>query len=371
MRILTALALLAAASARRMVGYLEDCAGVHEAIPAATGCFLALDEAEAARYRFALLEEDGRIGIDQWNLDRIDQPDLPLDNAPFTPLHTGRGVRIYVIDTGLYAGHSQFGGRARSVSVIPGPVTGDDHGHGTHCAATAAGRSYGVARDAELVGVKVLDRSGSGSFSDVIRGVTWAVQDCGGAACVLSMSLGGGVSKVVDRAVRQAAARGMVVAVAAGNSRSDACRTSPASSGGNGRRTGVLTVGSTDPEDNLSYFSNHGRCVDLLAPGRNVLSAWIGAPGASRVLSGTSMATPAVAGVLAALLQKHALDKKRALDDLFAMATRGRIANVPRDTPNLLLTYAERGDACGRRTRRRGCRRDPECSWSNGQCIRH
>lgn len=373
--------------ARRWVGLVENCnlANIHgstdfKATEMDNGnCLLTFEasDEEAGRLRkgFEILEEDKHMGIEQtplsWGLDRIDQRSLPLDNRPFSITHHGKGVPIYIIDTGIYAEHSAFKGReVRQKSFVSGESTGDQNGHGTHCSGTALGTAFGVAREASIISVKVLNRFGSGSFSAVAKGVDFAVKDAAGSG-VISLSLGGYKSAIVDKAVRQASKRGMIVVIAAGNSRTDACSTSPAGMGGNGRSNGVITVGSTTIEDRFSPFSNYGKCVDILAPGSNINSAWIGSPGATRVLSGTSMSAPHVAGLAASLLEKHSGDKKAVLADLFGGAVERAISSVPARTPNLLLNllFSEKPSACEKRTRRRGCIRDPSCVWHDGTCY--
>lgn len=278
-----------------------------------------------------------------WGLNRIDQPDLPLSGTSFRTGPTGAGVNVYVIDTGINPTHEQFGGRASIGGDFVGESNLDDgHGHGTHCAGTAVGASSGVARDANVIGVKVLSSRGAGSSSGVAKGVQWAIdnqrKNFGNQAAVLSMSLGGKKNTHVNLAVTQAYAAGHIVVVAAGNDNDDACNYSPASTGGYGRFGGVITVGSSDIRDNRSGFSNHGECVDIYAPGSGILSSWVGGNAAYKSISGTSMATPHVAGVAATMLQKHNFDRNAAQKELLGISAVGKLSNLLSVNNELLQT---------------------------------
>lgn len=270
----------------------------------------------------------------QWNLDRADQSDLPLDGEPYMPVIDGTGQCVYLIDTGIYPDHSDFEGRASfGADFINEDEPKDLNGHGTHVASTATGIKYGIAPGTtHVVGVKVLGASGSGSSAGVIKGIQWAVADANKnkkMTCVLSLSLGGGPNTALDKAAVDAAKQHFVV-VAAGNSNEDACNTSPARSSGK-----VITVGSTTKSDSRSSFSNYGKCVDIFAPGSSIMAASVGGPSKTAVLSGTSMATPYIAGLALQALQKNDNNYMTAYDDLFASAVSGRVTDVM-GTVNLL-----------------------------------
>lgn len=254
-------------------------------------------EALSQDFRVKFVEEDGIVTADvtqsnpPWGLDRIDQRNRPL-SATYTYNWTGSGVRAYVIDTGIRTTHTQFGGRASNVFDAFGGSGADCHGHGTHVSGTIGGSTYGVAKSAMLRGVRVLDCNGSGSNSGVIAGVDWVTNNHINPA-VANMSLGGGISSALDTAVNNLANSGVPIAVAAGNSNVDACNTSPA------RAANAITVGSTTTTDARSSFSNFGACLDIFAPGSGILSSWFSSDTATATLSGTSMASPHVAGVAA------------------------------------------------------------------------
>lgn len=237
-----------------------------------------------------------------WGLDRIDQRDLPLNNT-YVYNFTGAGVHAYIIDTGIRSTHLEFTGRVgNGRDEIDNDFVPDDcHGHGTHVSGTVGGSTYGVAKAVTLHGVRVLDCGGSGSNSGVIAGVDWVTVNRITPA-VANMSLGGGFSQALNDAVTSSMAAGVSYGLAAGNGYSDACDGSPASTG-----DPALTVGATDITDTEAAFSDRGECVDIWAPGVNILSAWSTADNATNTISGTSMATPHTVGVAALYRSAHPL----------------------------------------------------------------
>lgn len=324
---------------------------------------------------FDEIEEDVIVktgaGPKSWGLDRIDQGRLPLDNAPFEQAYTGKGVDVYITDTGIFTEHSDFNGRHIAVKDFVGEE-GDPNGHGTHVSGTALGRTYGVAPEASLIMVKVFDKTGSGYISVIIKAVNWAVERAKGTKKkgVLSMSLGGSRNNAFNKVVSGASDAGLIVVVAAGNQNSDACNKSPASAGGNGDKGGVITVGSTTKYDSRSYFSNYGPCVDFFAPGSDIVSASNRYPTGGRILSGTSMATPHVAGVAALLLEKHDHDKSKAVEELFSILEENVIGGIPSATPNLFLQTPDSSNSCSIIRRRHRCRHVKECRWVRNEETR-
>src|SRR5688572_25251604 len=253
-----------------------------------------------------LVEENGivRASATQsnptWGLDRIDQRDLPL-SASYTYDTTASNVNAYIIDTGILTTHTQFGGRAiHGTDTVDGDSNATDcNGHGTHVAGTVGGSTYGVAKGVTLVAVRVLNCQGSGTNSGVVAGIDWATADHqAGQPAVANMSLGGGASTATDDAVQRAINDGITMAVAAGNENQNACNVSPA------RAPNAITVGSTTSTDARSSFSNWGTCLDIFAPGSSITSAWYTSTTATNTISGTSMATPHVAGVAALYLSQ-------------------------------------------------------------------
>ena len=233
---------------------------------------------------------------DPWGLDRINQRNLPLDKS-YTYTYTGSGVRAYIIDTGIDASHAQFEGRASNVYDALGGNGNDCNGHGTHVAGTVGGKTYGVAKQAQLRGVRVLDCAGSGSTSGIISAVDWVRTNRINPA-VANMSLGGGYSATLNTAVNNLSNSGVFIAVAAGNENQNACNVSPASA------SAAMTTAATTRTDYKASYSNYGSCVDIHAPGSAIKSAWIGSGTTeTNTISGTSMASPHVAGVSA--LVKH------------------------------------------------------------------
>ncbi|KAJ3364841.1 serine protease [Allomyces javanicus] len=275
-----------------------------------------------------------------WGLSRISHRARP-DPAHYKEYphaaDAGEGVTAYVVDTGVFVDHVEFEGRAEWGATIPDDASDTDgNGHGTHCAGTIAGKTYGVSKNAKIVAVKVLGDNGSGSMSDVVKGVEFTVTHHHQRAkkakngkkpkSVANMSLGGGKSRMLDRAVDAAVDAGVHFAVAAGNDARNACNYSPAAS------ANAVTVGASAIDDKLAYFSNYGKCVDVIAPGKDILSTWIGSKTATNIISGTSMASPHTAGLLAYLLSQNP-DKDftgQELKDLvIELSTKNAIKGLP------------------------------------------
>ncbi|XP_072030320.1 aqualysin-1-like [Amphiura filiformis] len=277
--------------------------------------------------------EDGVVYTQQvasWGLDRVDQRYLPLDNI-FTPPRTGSGTTIYVIDTGILHSHKDFGGRVTNLyDFEPGNNGADCNGHGTHCAGTAAGSTFGVAKGADIKSVRFMGCTGSGLWTDMLDGLDLVVADITPTMQkVASMSVGGGKNPFVDQYVADAIAAGVVVSAAAGNSNANACNYSP---------SGVLTaitVGATDDNDKRASYSNYGNCVDVFAPGTSIVSTWIDSDTSTYTLSGTSMACPHVSGA-AALLLERGVAPSNVPDEMVATAT-GVVTNPGSGSPNLML----------------------------------
>lgn len=278
-----------------------------------------------------------------WGIDRIDQRNLPLDNNYHTD-YDGSGVTAFVIDTGVLNTHNEFGGRASSgYDFIDNDYDATDcNGHGTHVAGTIGGSTYGVAKNVNVVGVRVLNCSGSGSNSGVIAGINWVKNNASGPA-VANMSLGGGASQATDDAVNAAVAAGITFVVAAGNDNSNACNYSPA------RAADAITVGSTTSNDSRSSFSNYGTCLDIYAPGSSITSSWYTSNSATNTISGTSMASPHVAGVAALYLDENPnLSPAQVTNLLKTRATADKVTDAKTGSPNkLLFSLANDDGGCG------------------------
>jgi subtilisin family serine protease len=275
-----------------------------------------------------------------WGIDRIDQRNLPLSTT-FTYLNTGVGVRAYVIDTGILLTHTQFVGRVSTGydAVTAGGNANDCNGHGTHVAGTVGGTVHGVAKGVSLVAVRVLGCNGSGTNAGVIAGVDWVANNHVKPA-VANMSLGGGASSTLDTAVKNAIAKGVTFAVAAGNGNflgiaANACNYSPA------RVPEAITVGATTSTDAKASYSNYGTCVDIFAPGSSITSAWYTGTTATNTISGTSMASPHVAGVAALYLQSNPTATPAGVASaLITNSTPGKVTSPGTGSPNRLLFTA-------------------------------
>ncbi|MFY1637558.1 S8 family serine peptidase [Solwaraspora sp. WMMB335] len=265
-----------------------------------------------------------------WGLDRIDQRYLPLDLS-YTYPNTAPRVTAYIIDTGIRFDHTDLYPRATPGFDAFGGTAADCNGHGTHVAGTVGGTRFGVAKEVQLVAVRVLNCSGSGTLASVIAGVDWVTANARKPA-VANMSLGGGASATLDSAVSNSIASGITYAVAAGNSNADACGFSPA------RVPTAITVGATDRNDNRAPYSNWGRCLDLFAPGSAITSAWHTSPTATNTINGTSMASPHVAGAAAMVLYAYpSYTPAQVTAFLLRIATPDVVINPGTGSPNLLL----------------------------------
>ena len=304
-----------------------------------------LSEAQVARLRadpdVTLVEPDLPMeAIDTqssatWGLDRVDQRNLPLSGT-YSYDGTAPSVTAYVIDTGIRTDHTQFGGRASKGFDAFGGSGEDCNGHGTHVAGTIGGATHGVAKQVKLVAVRVLNCRGSGTTSGVIAGVDWVTANATKPA-VANMSLGGGASSALDQAVTSSISSGITYAVAAGNSSANACSYSPA------RAAAALTVGATTSSDARASYSNYGSCLDLFAPGSSITSAWSTSTTATNTISGTSMASPHVAGVAALVLDDQGgLAPAQVGSAITGAATTGKVSSAGSGSPNRLL-YSDPG----------------------------
>ncbi|MFC5287095.1 S8 family peptidase [Actinokineospora guangxiensis] len=290
----------------------------------------------AADPAVAYVQQDGIATIQEtqqnptWGLDRVDQRTLPLSRS-YTYANDGSAVTAYILDTGINMRHADFEGRATSGrDFIDNDADASDcQGHGTHVAGTVGSKTWGVAKKVKLVSVRVLNCQGSGQYSQIISGIDWVAQNARKPA-VANLSLGGGADTSVDNAIKRLVASGVTAAVAAGNDNRDACNTSPA------RVPEAITVNSTDSSDNRSSFSNYGRCTDIFAPGTSITSTTQN--GGSGSMSGTSMATPHVAGAVALYLHANpSASPSAVVNALVGNATSNAVRNPGTGSPNKLL----------------------------------
>ncbi|KAK3830643.1 MAG: cuticle-degrading serine protease [Linnemannia gamsii] len=288
----------------------------------------------------AYIEQDAIITIKgsqasppSWGLTRVGEEKLDLTKPYSYPDVAGEGVTAFVVDTGVFANHTDFGGRATfGANFIQGSEDTDENGHGTHVAGTIGGTTYGVAKKVKIVGVKVLDAEGSGATSGVVAGMDYVVENAVAGKSVVNMSLGGSKSKAIDDAAARLFAKNIPLIAAAGNEASDACEGSPSGA------KDVLTVGATDKTDAPADFTNFGSCVEIFGPGVEITSAWIGGASAKKTISGTSMATPHVVGVAALYISQGGLDTAQAVfDKLTSTGVKDVVKGNLNGSPNLLV----------------------------------
>jgi len=298
--------------------------------------------------RIAYIEENAHVSIKQvtqnnatWGLDRVDQRDRPL-NGTYVYDNSASNVRAYIIDTGILASHNEFGGRVLSgfTAINDGRGSNDCNGHGTHVAGTVGASTWGLAKQVRLVPVRVLGCNGSGTSAGVIDGMDWVAANAVLPA-VANMSLGGGASNATDSAVANMRNAGVTVVVAAGNENQDACNVSPA------RAAASYTVGSTTSSDTRSSFSNFGSCVDIFAPGSSITSTWSTSNSATNTISGTSMASPHVAGAAALYLSANPGASPAQVENFLTNnASANKLSSINTGSPNLLL-YSRLGGGGG------------------------
>jgi subtilisin family serine protease len=295
---------------------------------------LASDEVDYVEQDAIITLSGSQSSPPSWGLTRVSQVNLALTQPYLYNDAAGSGVTAYVIDTGVYTAHTDFGGRATfGANFITGSANTDENGHGTHVAGTIGGTKYGVAKKVTIVGVKVLDAEGSGSTSGVVAGMDWVAARAVPGKSVVNMSLGGSKSTTIDNAAARLFAANIPLIVAAGNSATtDACTGSPSGA------TNAYTVAASDKTDTVASFTSYGTCVEIFAPGVAITSAWIGSTSATNTISGTSMATPHVVGVAALYLSFNSLPTAQSLfNKLTSTATLNKIKGTLKGSPNRLL----------------------------------
>ncbi|KAI9290815.1 putative subtilisin-like protease precursor, partial [Neoconidiobolus thromboides FSU 785] len=282
------------------------------------------------------IEADSRVSIQStqtnapWGLARTSQRQF-VDRSKYDYDGDGNGVNVYIIDSGIYINHPEFEGRAKwGANFVSGSPDNDEQGHGTHCAGTVGSVNYGISKKANLIAVKVLDKNGDGTWSNIIAGIDWVIKNKSGKyANVISMSISGGYSKSCNDAIDSAVSSGIFSVIAAGNNNDDSCKHSPGSS------SSAFTVAASDQNDNKASFSNHGECVSIIAPGVDILSTWNN--GSTYTMSGTSMATPHVAGLAAYFYSKGTYTIEQMKNHLQSIATKGYVKGFSNSTKNNLI----------------------------------
>ncbi|KAI7821230.1 putative subtilase-family protease [Gamsiella multidivaricata] len=295
---------------------------------------LAADEVDFIEQDAIISLQGSQTSPPSWGLTRVSERNLGLTQPYLYNDAAGQGVTAYVVDTGVYAAHSDFGGRATfGANFISGSANTDENGHGTHVSGTIGGTKYGVAKKVSIVGVKVLDAQGSGATSGVVAGMDWVAARAVPGKSVVNMSLGGSKSSAIDAAAARLYAANIPLIVAAGNSATtDACDGSPSGA------ANAYTVAASDKYDAVASFTSYGSCVEIFGPGVAITSAWIGSTSATNTISGTSMATPHVVGVAALYLSFNSLPTASSLfNKLTSTATTGKITGNLKGSPNRLV----------------------------------